>query len=71
MADVARRTRKMTQILESVRKYCGTCGVSAAHTMRIKNLVEREHMRTSIQARARHLVNEFNLITLSNILIII
>jgi len=49
MADVARRTRKMTQILDSVRKYCGTCGLSLVHTMKIRKLVEREHFRANIQ----------------------
>ncbi|CAK9074489.1 unnamed protein product [Durusdinium trenchii] len=49
MANAARRTRKMTQILESVRKYCGACGVSAGHTRKIKHLVERDHLRASIQ----------------------
>ncbi|CAE7240203.1 KCNH6, partial [Symbiodinium microadriaticum] len=56
MADVARRTRKMAQILESVRKYCGTCGVSYAHTMKVKRLVEREHCRASIQDHMQFLL---------------
>lgn len=37
------------RILESVRKYCGACGVSAGHTRKIKHLVERDHLRASIQ----------------------
>ncbi|CAE6941489.1 Wrn [Symbiodinium sp. CCMP2456] len=56
MADVARRTRKMAQILESVRKYCGTCGVSYAHTMKVRRLVEREHCRASIQDHMQFLL---------------
>lgn len=57
MADVARKTRKMTQILESVRKYCGTCGVSLAHTMKIRRLVEREHFRANIQDHMQFLLS--------------
>ncbi|CAK9074750.1 unnamed protein product [Durusdinium trenchii] len=57
MADVARRTRKMTQIMESVRRYCGTCGVSAMHTMKIRRLVEREHCRDSIQDHMQFLLS--------------
>lgn len=56
MADVARKTRKMTQILESVRKYCGTCGVSMVHTMKIRRLVEREHFRANIQDHMQFLL---------------
>eukprot|EP00435_Cladocopium_sp_Y103_P027812 s3290_g6.t2 len=57
MADVARRTRKMTQILDSVRKYCGTCGVSMKHTMKIRKLVEREHFRATIQDHMQFLLS--------------
>ena len=56
MANVARRTRKMAQILESVRKYCGACGVSFAHTMKVRRLVERDHFRASIQEHMQFLL---------------
>ena len=56
MADVARRTRKMAHILDSVRKYCGTCGVSYGHTMKVRRLVEREHCRESIQEHMQFLL---------------
>ncbi|CAL1156135.1 unnamed protein product, partial [Cladocopium goreaui] len=57
MADVARRTRKMTQMLDSVRKYCGTCGVSMKHAMKIRKLVEREHFRATIQDHMQFLLS--------------
>ena len=57
MAGVARRTRKMTQILESVRKYCASCGVSLTHTMKIRRLVEREHFRANIQDHMQFLLS--------------
>jgi len=57
MADVARRTRKMTQILDSVRKYCGTCGLSLVHTMKIRKMVEREHFRANIQDHMHFLLS--------------
>ncbi|CAE6941507.1 AKT5 [Symbiodinium sp. CCMP2456] len=56
MADVARRTRKMAHILDSVRKYCGACGVSYGHTMKVRRLVEREHCRASIQEHMEFLL---------------
>ncbi|CAE7240200.1 KCNH6 [Symbiodinium microadriaticum] len=56
MADVARRTRKMAHILASVRKYCGVCGVSYGHTMKVRRLVEREHCRASIQEHMQFLL---------------
>lgn len=57
MAGVARRTRKMTLILESVRKYCASSGVSLTHTMKIRRLVEREHFRANLQDHMQFLLS--------------
>lgn len=49
MADVNRKRTRTKEILQAVRTYCGTHGVSFSYTMQIKRYVQREYARNELQ----------------------
>lgn len=57
MAEINRQRVQMRDILQSVRRYCGTHGISYAYTMQIKRYVQREHTRNELQSHMPLLQN--------------
>lgn len=55
LADLTLRRKKMNQILESVRKYCGDSHTPFTYTMKVRRFVEREHHRQSMHGHMEFL----------------